>query len=387
MIKSLLDNDLYKLTMMQAVWAKFHKAQAVYEFKCRTKGVVWTKEQFEKLGENFACLQGLKATTAELDYLYETGLFKDEFIVFLHGFELGIESLGLGWDEKTGELDLSICGSWLDTILLEVPVLAIINQTYFQTKNNTEGISRMNAKIEMLEKLSDPTFKFVDFGTRRRYSREWQERIVKALKQFAPTNFVGTSNVKLAMDHNLPCVGTMAHEWIMAGQGMCCAPRLAQRVMLDKWAEVYKGKLGIALSDTLGTINFLKDFDGRLARMYDGMRQDSGDPYKWLEWVLFHYNTLGIDAKTKRAVFSDNLSIGTAHNIHQAVAGRIQDSYGIGTNLTNDCGPEPLNIVIKMTECNNHPVVKFSDVPTKAMGDDFQQQLMRKEYEYQTTLV
>jgi nicotinate phosphoribosyltransferase len=157
--------------------------------------------------------------------------------------------------------------------------------------------------------------------------------------------------------------------------------------MLDKWAEVYKGKLGIALSDTLGTINFLKDFDGRLARMYDGMRQDSGDPYKWLEWVLFHYNTLGIDAKTKRAVFSDNLSIGTAHNIHQAVAGRIQDSYGIGTNLTNDCGPEPLNIVIKMTECNNHPVVKFSDVPTKAMGDDFQQQLMRKEYEYQTTLV
>lgn len=371
-MSSILDNDLYKFTMMQAVWELFPTATVKYEFKCRNNDIKFTKADCENIRFNIENMHDKPFYGGELSYLHSLNLFKNDFLNFLDKFKLNTRCVKINL--KNGKLDISIIGNWVDTILLEVPILYIVNEVWSERQNikNYAKIRAENVdkKINFLKRIKDKTFKFSDYGTRRRFSEETQAYVCIRFRDELPYNFVGTSNVNFAYQLDIPCMGTMAHEWIMAGQALDTNLRNSQRYMLQKWADVYRGKLGIALSDTLGFDTFLKDFDGYFARLYDGCRQDSGDPKEWFDKLLNHYKKLGIDPKTKKCIFSDGLDIQTAYKLHKYINGRMIDSYGIGTNLTNDCGLKPIQIVIKTVRTNNQPVAKLSDTKGKLMCKD-----------------
>jgi nicotinate phosphoribosyltransferase len=258
-------------------------------------------------------------------------------------------------------------------MLFEVPILAIVNEVSLESIPVSisffeKGSARLKRKIEIAR---NGQFNFADFGTRRRFSRSWQERVVWTLANAEGINFVGTSNVYLAMKYKVKAIGTQAHEWIMGFQGMNCRLEDSQKRALQVWADEYRGDLGIALSDTVGFNAFLNDFDKYFAKLYDGVRHDSGDPVEWGEKMISKYKDYGIDPMTKQLVFSDGLDFEEAYRIDDVFIGRINVSFGIGTNLTNDFeGVLPLQIVIKMTKCNGRPVAKISDAPGKTMCKD-----------------
>jgi nicotinate phosphoribosyltransferase len=295
---------------------------------------------------------------------------KSDFIDFLRCFKFNPNYVTI--DTKNG-FDLRIKGPWLHTILFEVPVLAIVNEVYFKRTSNykeceAEGMKRLREKVKLLD-ASPYDFKFAEFGTRRRYSMPWQQQVLWN-NQYLKNRCVGTSNVMFAKQFNMKPIGTMAHEWIQAGQAMDVRLVHSQKFMLDAWMKEYRGDLGIALTDTISLDVFLKEFDLFFAKLFDGLRHDSGCPYTFGEKVIARYKELGIDPKTKTAVWTDSLDIPKAIDIHNQFIGRIKTSFGIGTNLTNDLGPEPINIVIKMVRCNNQPVAKLSDNPKKNMCED-----------------
>ena len=237
------------------------------------------------------------------------------------------------------------------------------------------GMKLLNKKHELAKAAG---FKYADFGTRRRFSLTWHREVVGFLKH--NPNFVGTSNVMLAMENNIKPIGTMAHEFIMAGAGMNVQLANSQAYMLQKWADEYRGDLGIALSDTYGADKFCKDFDKYFAKLYDGIRHDSGDPIEWATKMLLHYHDLGINPHTKTLVFSDGLTMKKAAEISEEISHCTNVSFGIGTHLTNDFPNQtPLNIVIKMTECNGVPTAKLSDEPGKEMCEDEKQLKLVKD--------
>jgi len=374
-IKSLLDTDLYKFTMGQVVLHQFSDAIVEYTFKNRTKGIDLTPyiEEIEKEIDN---LCKLRINKEELKYLGSLGFFKGSFLEFLRLLQLNRSDVSI--EAKNG-FELKITGPWITTIYFEVPLLAIINETYFknqiQDKDELwkEGEKRLNQKVKLIKEIKDFDFVLIEFGTRRRYSRDWHEHLVQILKNsLPPDKFLGTSNINLAKKFKLRPIGTMAHEFLQAAQAL--GPRLidSQKYALQAWADEYRGQLGIALSDVLGMDAFLIDFDAYFAKLYDGCRHDSGDPYIWCDKLLRHYKNLGIDARTKIAVFSDGLTIPNAIKIAKKYSGKIKVSFGIGTNLTNDLGPKALQIVIKMTKCNGFPVAKISDSPGKQTCKDQQ---------------
>jgi nicotinate phosphoribosyltransferase len=213
-------------------------------------------------------------------------------------------------------------------------------------------------------------FRVSDFGTRRRFSRAWHEEIIGTLKRETPEHFAGTSNVLLAMEHSVTPLGTMAHEYMQACQALGPRLRDSQVFAFDVWAKEYRGDLGIAIADTYGTDAFLRDFDMYFCKLFDGARHDSGDPFDWGERLIEHYRRNRVDPRTKTLIFSDQLTFPIAIDIARRFHGRAITSFGIGTNLTNDLGYEPINIVIKMTECNGQPVAKVSDSPGKTVSKD-----------------
>jgi len=213
-------------------------------------------------------------------------------------------------------------------------------------------------------------FRISDFGTRRRFSLAWHEEIIATLKREVPQYFAGTSNVWLAVKNGVTPLGTMAHEYMQACQALGPRLRDAQVFAFDKWAQEYRGDLGIALSDTYGMDAFLRDFDMYFCKLFDGARHDSGDPFSWGERLIAHYRKNRVDPRTKTLIFSDQLSFPLAIEIARRFHGRARTSFGIGTNLTNDLGFQPINIVIKMTECNGQPVAKVSDAPGKTVSTD-----------------
>ncbi|MFX1449906.1 MAG: nicotinate phosphoribosyltransferase [Promethearchaeota archaeon] len=374
-IQSLLDTDLYKLTMGQVVLHQFPGSIVEYTFKCRTKGIdlVPYVDEIQKEIDN---LCNLKVSKEELEYLKSLGYFKDTYLEFLGLLQL--KSSDVVIDIKK-DFELKILGPWMTTIYFETPLLAIINEVYFKNqsyeKNKLwkEGEKRLKQKIELIKHVPELGFKLVDFGSRRRFSREWHDNLINLLKKSLPSNnLLGTSNVYFAKKYKLRPIGTMAHEFIQAAQAL--GPRLvdSQKYAFQAWANEYRGSLGIALSDTLGMDAFFRDFDAYFAKLYDGCRHDSGDPYEWCDKLLNHYETLGIDARTKTAVFSDGLDIPRAIDILRTYHKKINISFGIGTNLTNDLGPKPIQIVIKMTNCDGFPVAKISDSPGKQMCKDEQ---------------
>jgi nicotinate phosphoribosyltransferase len=373
-IRSLLDTDLYKFTMMQVVLHHFPGAQVEYRFKCRTPGIDLVAHLEEIAGE-VADLCRLRFTDAELAYLRSLRFMKSDFVDFLGLFQFNRKYIEVGRGGAPGEIDIVIRGPWLHTILYEIPVLAIVSEVYFRRTQPradlAEGRRRLAAKIELVRTVEPALdFKISDFGTRRRFSLAWHEEVIRTLKAEVPQHFAGTSNVLLALQHGVTPLGTLAHEYMQACQALGPRLRDAQVFALDKWAQEYRGDLGIALSDTYGTDAFLRDFDMYFCKLFDGARHDSGDPFEWGEKMIAHYRRNRVDPRTKTLIFSDQLSFPLAIEIARRFHGRAKTAFGIGTNLTNDVGFEPINIVIKMVECNGQPVAKVSDVPGKTVSRD-----------------
>ena len=373
-VRSLLDTDLYKFTMMQVVLHHFPGAQVEYQFRCRTEGVDLTPYR-EEIAREVADLCRLRFRDDELLYLRGLRFMKSDFVDFLALFQFNEKYIRVARGAGPGEIDITIRGPWLHTILYEIPVLAIVSEVYFRRTRPradlAEGRRRLAAKIDLVRKVEPALdFKISDFGTRRRFSLEWHEEIIATLRREVPQYFAGTSNVWLAMKNGVTPLGTLAHEYMQACQALGPRLRDAQVFALDKWAQEYRGDLGIALSDTYGMDAFLRDFDLYFCKLFDGARHDSGDPFLWGEKMIGHYRKNRVDPRTKTLIFSDQLSFPLAIEISRRFHGRARTSFGIGTNLTNDVGFEPLNIVIKMTECNGQPVAKVSDAPGKVVSTD-----------------
>ncbi|VVD80627.1 nicotinate phosphoribosyltransferase [Pandoraea soli] len=374
-ITSLLDTDLYKFTMMQVVLHHFPAAQVEYRFKCRTEGVDLTP-YVDEIRDEIRLLCGLRFTESELRYLGAMRFIKSDFIDFLDLFHLNEKYITVQPSPKdNGEIDITIRGPWLYTILFEIPVLAIVNEVYFRNTQRKpaydEGRQRLKDKIGMLAgRIDYRDCKIADYGTRRRFSKEWHEEVILTLRDELGEQFAGTSNVYYALKLGLTPLGTMAHEYLQACQALGPRLRDSQIFGFETWAKEYRGDLGIALSDVYGMSAFLRDFDMYFCKLFDGARHDSGDPFAWGERLLAHYAENRVDAHTKTMIFSDGLDIPKVLQLFERFRERCKLAFGVGTNLTNDLGYQPLQIVIKMVRCNGQPVAKLSDSPGKNMCND-----------------
>ena len=371
-IHSLLDTDLYKFTMMQAVLHQFPGAQVEYRFKCRNEGVALAPFA-DEVNREVDALCTLRFADDELDYLRGLRYVKSDFVDFLALFHFNRKHIDIR--AAGDDLAIEIKGPWLHTILFEIPILAIVNEVYFRRTQPApdleEGRRRLAAKLDLVNTLSPGLgFSFADYGTRRRFSHQWQREALGTVKARSTGAFVGTSNAYFAKELGLLAVGTMAHEWLQAAQALGPRLRDSQRWAFQKWADEYRGDLGIALSDVAGLNAFMRDFDMYFCKLFDGARHDSGDPMAWGEAIINHYLANRVDPKTKSLVFSDGLSFPRAIEIARHFQGRAKTAFGIGTNLTNDLGYTPLQIVLKMVRCNGQPVAKLSDTPAKTMCDD-----------------
>ncbi len=374
-ITSLLDTDLYKFTMMQVVLHQFPGAQVEYRFKCRNPGIDLTP-YVEEIREQIKALCTLRFTEDELAYLRGLRFIKSDFVDFLGLFQLNTKYIHVEPAQTgPGEISIVIKGPWLHTILFEIPVLAIVNEVYFRrTRPRPDfetGRRRLREKIALIR--DDPSLSdlhIADYGTRRRFSCAWQEQVLLDLKSDMKDNLAGTSNVMFAARHNLIPLGTMAHEYLQACQALGPRLRDSQTFGFEMWAKEYRGDLGIALSDVYGMDAFLRDYDMYFCKLFDGTRHDSGDPIDWGERTIAHYEHNRVDPRTKTLVFSDSLTIPKVIELYRRFHGRARLAFGVGTNLTNDLGYTPLQIVIKMVGCNGQPVAKLSDSPEKNMCDD-----------------
>lgn len=371
-IVSLLDTDLYKFNMNQVMFHKHTNLNGVYIFKCRNKDVTFTQEMVDEINAQIDHLCTLKFTDEELDYLGSLRFIKSDYVEFLRLWHPIRKYVRCWKDSYDGQLNIEVEGPLFSVMQFEIYLLEIVNEVYFRMKYNYLNLLE-SAKARLIDKViklnDDYTFKFAEFGCRRRLSREWQDYVLDML---LPTgNCVGTSNVYLAMKYGCKPIGTYAHEYVQMYQGVE-GVQLAHtnKMAMQEWFEEYKGDNGTALTDTLGTDLFLRDFDWLQATCYTGVRHDSGDPIEWGEKLIVHYQKLGIDPKTKTLLFSDSLDFDKAQAIYDHFKDRINVSFGIGTFLTNDTAVDALNIVIKLQYVNGHPVAKLSDNPAKAMCQD-----------------
>jgi nicotinate phosphoribosyltransferase len=377
-IESLLDTDLYKFTMMQVVLHHFPGAQVEYRFKCRTPDVDLVP-YVDEIRDEVRKLCTLRFDESELEYLRNLRFIKSDFVDFLGLFQMNEKYIQIApaatGDGAKGEIDIIVKGPWLHTILFEIPVLAIVNEIYFRrtqlAPDYPEGRRRLLEKIMLIrDNPGLDGMRIADYGTRRRFSRVWHEEVIIGLRDRLGENFAGTSNVCLARKHGVLPLGTMAHEYLQACQSLGPRLRDSQVYGFETWAKEYRGDLGIALSDVYGLDAFLRDFDLYFCKLFDGARHDSGDPFDWGERLIAHYENYRVDPRTKTLVFSDSLDVPLAIALYQQFKDRTKVAFGIGTNLTNDFGVKPLQIVMKMTRCNGQPVAKLSDAPEKTMCDD-----------------
>ena len=375
-IKSLLDTDLYKFNMNQVMFHKHTNLNGVYLFKCRNKDVEFTSEMVDEINAQIDHLCTLSFTDAELDYLASLRFIKYDYVEFLRLWKplrRYVRCFKCG-----GELYIEVNGPLFSAMQFEIYLLEIVNEVYFRYKYThcyyaleCEAVKRLEQKVEDINQ-GKYTFKFAEFGCRRRFNRDFQEYAVQRL--LSTKNCVGTSNVYLAMKYGCKPIGTYAHEYVQMYQGIPGVTlAYTNKMAMDEWFEEYQGDNGTALTDTLGTDLFLMDFDKLQAMCYTGVRHDSGDPYVWGDKIIAHYEELGIDPKTKTLLFSDGLDFDKAQAIYEYFKDRINVSFGIGTFLSNDTGVPALNIVIKLQYVNGHPVAKLSDVSGKTMcqNDDY----------------
>lgn len=379
-VRSLIENDLYKFTMWQALLHSHPGAQAEYAFVCRNRPAFPLAELKLAVEAELDHLCALSFSQEELDYLRGLRFMKSDFIDFLSVFRFQRRFVEVRSEGET--LHITAHGPLVHVMGFEIFVLYIVNELYFRRLGGcAESLdvarARLEQKIQFVRTHADelgshPAFPFVffDFGLRRRYSGAWQEEVVRTLAAALPQHFRGTSNVYLARKLGLTPIGTMAHEYLQAYQAFGFRLRDFQKAALEGWVQEYRGDLGVALTDVVGMNAFLADFDLYFAKLFDGLRHDSGDPVAWGEKAIAHYQQLRIDPRSKRLVFSDGLNLPRAIELHRHFAGRIGTSFGIGTDLTNDTPHPALNIVMKILSCNGQPVAKLSDSPGKTLCED-----------------
>ncbi|PJE79209.1 Nicotinate phosphoribosyltransferase 2 [invertebrate metagenome] len=373
-IQSLLDTDLYKYTMQQSMVHRYPGVRGKMAFCNRASEPLDVTPQ--SLRKEVEKLASLSISDAELEWLASLPYIAGDFIDYLRKFRLNPSCVDI--HSHHGNLEIEVSGKWAEITHFEIFLLAIISELHCRNHYGAEALEKgercLSKKLECLrimQKTPDLAgFRFVDFGTRRRYSAKWQAHIVRTFAREVPQLFVGTSNLHLARTLGLPPVGTMAHEWLQSHQVLGHSLLSSQKDALHVWLQEYRGQLGVALTDTISMDAFLRDFDSELAQAYDGLRHDSGDPVEWGEQALSHYRKLGIDARDKTLVFSDRLDLETAQNIYRHFQGQVNISFGIGTYLTNDMQEKAPNIVIKLVEVDGLPVAKLSDSPGKTICRD-----------------
>ncbi|MGP1959987.1 MAG: nicotinate phosphoribosyltransferase [Arsenophonus sp. NC-TX2-MAG3] len=376
-ITSLLDTDAYKLHMQQAVFHQYNQVSVVAEFRCRSDERLGNYAQAVR--QQIDLMADIVLTPIEYRYLRSLLFFKADYLDWLKNFRFNPTQVNV-YTTQENQLALRISGPWREVILWEVPLLALISKLVH--RDRSPNVTTEDA-IEQLHKLINyfyqdakrlnidlANFKLIDFGTRRRFSHAVQYAIINELKYHFPY-FTGTSNYKLAQQLQIKPVGTQAHEWFQAHQQISVDLANSQRVALQSWLDEYPDQLGIALTDCITMDAFLRDFDITFANRYQGLRHDSGDPLEWGEKAISHYKKLAIDPMSKTLVFSDNLDLQKALILYKYFYKRINLIFGIGTRLTcNIPEVKPLNIVIKLVECNGKPVAKLSDSPGKMICDD-----------------
>lgn len=376
-VRSLLENDLYKFTMWQALLHSHPDAQAEYAFVCRNTPAYPLSELKADVEHELDHLCTLFFAEDELVYLRSLRFMKSDFVDFLTVFRFQRKFITVMIDGET--LNIHAVGPQVHVMGFEIFVLYIVNELYFrrfdQQASLLEGRKRLQEKIQMLHAFGEEVarknpFEFFDFGVRRRFSAAWHEEVVVTLAKEVPQYFKGSSNVYFAKKYGLTPIGTMAHEYLQAYQSFGVRLRDFQKVALEDWVQEYRGDLGIALTDVVGMDAFLADFDLYFAKLFDGLRHDSGDPVVWGEKALAHYAKLRVDASNKRFVFSDALDLPTAFSLYRHFADRVMTGFGIGTNLSNDTGVAALNIVMKLMACNGQPVAKLSDSAGKTLCAD-----------------
>jgi nicotinate phosphoribosyltransferase len=394
-IKSLLDLDFYKLTMGHLVWKQYPNIPVKYAFKNRTKDVKIGKVIPEAaLRIELDSARQIKLTLEECRYLHSLKLFQPEYITWLCKYQLPEYNLNY---LDNGDISFEVEGPWSTTIYWETIALSIINELYYATLFPYDcaereevihsGFMNFMLKKEKLANYRNADMHFSDFGTRRRFSQGQQEYIVQSLNTAFPDMFLGTSNVDLARKYDIKPIGTMAHEMFMV-MSRAAYPEMLERwkpdqliklshyVTLEDWNEMYGYDLSIALTDTYGSDYFFKSMTLSQASRWRGLRQDSGDPIEFGEKAIKFYEDYGIDPKVKLIVFSDGLDVDKIIEIYEHFKGRIQTSFGWGTNLTNDMNDgsndprlKPLSLVIKAVEANGYGLVKLSDNLAKAIGN------------------
>ena len=382
-IKSHLETDAYKFSMGQCIFHQFNNYTTRWTFRCRNKNVKFTREMVEEIKEQIAHYCTILFKEEELVWL-EKNLpwIHRDYTAYLRYWHPRKEEIFVGYDNDYNDCGLSIetYGTWLNTSMYEIAILSIVNEVYFAFKYG-EGAKLAEFEYRTYDHIMQLKTKkfdigtFSEFGMRRRYSRESQNYLIAALCDARDSGslpgFVGTSNVYLARKYHLKAVGTQAHEFIMCvGQGNHKHnPAYSNWYALDAWVKEYGVLNGIALTDTIGTDVFLKDFNLTYATLFSGVRHDSGDPFEWGEEIIDHYRILNIDPKTKTLLFSDSLNLEKAHAIREHFKDECKVAFGIGTFWSNPLD-DALNVVMKVTECNGMPVAKLSDVEGKGMCKD-----------------
>jgi len=374
-ITSLLETDAYKFSMGQAIYHQFSDYKTTWSFKCRNDDVHFTKEMVDEIKRQLLLYTELRFKEDELDYLHNIPWIKGSYVDFLRLWKPRYEDFTITQDSECG-LTIETKGTWLNTSMYEIPTLAIVNEVYFRMAYDYNHLmdsfrERLEAKIAKLEAGEYDLAAFSEFGMRRRLSGEAQDLAVKRLKEakLGNSKFVGTSNVYLAKKYGITAVGTMAHEWIMCvGQGNHKHnPAYSNWYALDAWVKEYGVLNGTALTDAITTDCFLKDFQLTYSTLFSGVRHDSGSPFEWGDKMIAHYNSLGIDPRTKTLLFSDSLDFERATEIKRYFDGKAKIAFGIGTFIANDTDAPALNIVMKTTACNGMDVAKLSDVEGKGM--------------------
>lgn len=377
-VDSLLQNDAYKFSMGQAIYHQYSGYTTTWTFKCRNKDVKFTPDMVQEIDAQIRAYCNLRFRESELDYLKNIKWIKEDYVDYLRIWRPRYEDFTINTDSECG-LSIETTGTWLNTSMYEIPTLAIVNEVYFRMAYDyTELLSsfkdRLNSKFENLKNGHWYAGTFSEFGLRRRLSGEAQELAVEKFSHLNDTlhsasKFIGTSNVYLAKKYNLTPVGTMAHEWIMCtGQGNHKHnPAYSNWYALNSWVKEYGVLNGIALTDTITTDCFLKDFQLTYATLFSGVRHDSGDPFEWGNKMIEHYKQLGINPKTKTLLFSDSLDFERADKLYRTFSKEANVAFGIGTYISNDTIADPLNIVMKVTKCNGQDVAKISDTEGKGM--------------------
>ena len=372
-VVSLLDTDLYKFNMDQVIFHKHTDLCGEYYFKCRNKGVTFSEEVVQEINDQIDHLCSLRFTKKELDYLRSIRFIKRDYVEFLRLWR-PIREYVTATRSENGELEIVVNGPLFSAMQFEIYLLEIVNEVYFRMNFDYEAL-KSSAEERLDQKIRDfnsgkYTFKFAEFGCRRRLSREWEDTVVKRLTS-ETRNCVGTSNVYLAMKYNLTPIGTYAHEFVQMYQGIDQIPlAYTNQYAMNDWYDEYKGDNGTALTDTITTELFLLDFNRSMVNNYSGVRHDSGDPFEWGEKMIRHYEKYGVDPRTKLLLFSDSLDFDKAQKLYDYFNGRTKVSFGIGTFCSNDTSENALNIVIKLQYVNGRPVAKLSDNPEKAMCRD-----------------